>query len=109
MALVRLLRGGQVTLPAEVRQRLKLAQGDYLEAEVVEDGVSLKPVSDVEREKALKQMFGARGPRPATPEQAKKSPEAQGREVRRCGANILMAVLDNTTAIPTESSTLPGS
>lgn len=52
MALVRLLRGGQVTLPADVRQKLKLAQGDYLEAEVVENGVLLKPVSVVEREKA---------------------------------------------------------
>ena len=51
MALVRLLRGGQVTLPADVRQKLKLAQGDYLEAEVVENGVLLKPVSVVEREK----------------------------------------------------------
>jgi AbrB family looped-hinge helix DNA binding protein len=45
MALVRLLRGGQVTLPAEVRQKLKLAQGDYLEAEVVDNGVLLRPVS----------------------------------------------------------------
>jgi AbrB family looped-hinge helix DNA binding protein len=52
MGLVKLLRGGQVTLPAEVRQKLKLAQGDYLEAEVVENGVLLKPVSVVEREKA---------------------------------------------------------
>jgi AbrB family looped-hinge helix DNA binding protein len=48
MALVRLLRGGQVTLPAEVRQKLKLAQGDYLEAEVVDNGVLLKRVSRVE-------------------------------------------------------------
>jgi AbrB family looped-hinge helix DNA binding protein len=36
MTLIRLLRGGQVTLPAEVRQRLRLVQGDYLEAEVVD-------------------------------------------------------------------------
>ena len=52
MTLVRVLRGGQVTLPAEVRQKLKLAKGDYLEAEVVERGVLLKPVSVVEREQA---------------------------------------------------------
>jgi AbrB family looped-hinge helix DNA binding protein len=52
MALVRLLRGGQVTLPADLRQKLKLAQGDYLEAEMVENGVLLKPVSVVERERA---------------------------------------------------------
>jgi AbrB family looped-hinge helix DNA binding protein len=57
MALVRLLRGGQVTLPAEVRQKLKLAQGDYLEAEVVETGVLLKPVSVVERERAWDELM----------------------------------------------------
>jgi AbrB family looped-hinge helix DNA binding protein len=57
--LVRLLRGGQVTLPAEVRQKLKLAQGDYLEAEVVENGVLLKPVSDVAREKAWRRVLEA--------------------------------------------------
>jgi AbrB family looped-hinge helix DNA binding protein len=60
MTLVRVLRGGQVTLPAAVRERLKLTQGDYLEAEVVENGVLLKPVSDVERKRAwdeLKQII----------------------------------------------------
>jgi AbrB family looped-hinge helix DNA binding protein len=81
MTLVRLLRGGQVTLPAEVRQKLKLAQGDYLEAEVVEDGVLLKPVSDVERQQALGQMFAAKARVRPTPEQAKKSPEEQEREI----------------------------
>lgn len=81
MALVRLLRGGQVTLPAEVRQRLKLAQGDYLEAEVVANGVLLKPVSDVERQQALEQMLAAKGRVRPTPEQAGKSPEEQEREI----------------------------
>jgi AbrB family looped-hinge helix DNA binding protein len=57
MALVRLLRGGQITLPANVRQKLKLAQGDYLEAEVVESGVLLKPVSVVERERAWNDLM----------------------------------------------------
>jgi AbrB family looped-hinge helix DNA binding protein len=59
MALVRLLRGGQVTLPAELRQKLKLAQGDYLEAEMVENGVLLKPVSVVERERAWQRVLEA--------------------------------------------------
>ena len=45
MARVRLLRDGQVTLPAAFRQKLKLAEGDYLDAELVEDGVLLRPVS----------------------------------------------------------------
>jgi AbrB family looped-hinge helix DNA binding protein len=38
MARVRLLRDGQVTLPAAFRQKLELADGDYLDAELVEDG-----------------------------------------------------------------------
>ena len=59
MALVSVLRGGQVTLPAEVRQKLKLARGDYLEVEVVEHGLLLKPVSDVEREKAWRRVLDA--------------------------------------------------
>ena len=59
MTLVRVLRGGQVTLPAEVRQKLKLAKGDYLEAEVVERGVLLKPVSVVERELAWQRVLEA--------------------------------------------------
>jgi AbrB family looped-hinge helix DNA binding protein len=81
MTLVRLLRGGQVTLPAKVREELKLAHGDYLEAEVVEDGILLKPVSDVERQQALEQMLAAKARvRPAS-EQAKKSPEEQEREI----------------------------
>lgn len=57
MALVRLLRGGQVTLPAALRDKLKLAKGDYLEAEVVENGVLLRPVSVVEREQAWDELM----------------------------------------------------
>jgi AbrB family looped-hinge helix DNA binding protein len=81
MALVRLLRGGQVTLPAEVRRKLKLVRGDYLEAEVVGNGVLLRPASDTERQQALEQMFTAKARVRPTPEQAKKSPETQEREI----------------------------
>lgn len=57
MALVRVLRGGQVTLPAALRRKLKLAEGDYLEAEVIESGLLLKRVSDVERERAWDELM----------------------------------------------------
>lgn len=56
MALVKVLRAGQVTLPANVRAQLRVKQGDYLEAEVVEGGLLLKPVSMVEREKAWQRI-----------------------------------------------------
>ena len=70
MALVRLLRGGQVTLPAELRQKLQVKEGDYLEAEVVENGMLLKPVAFVSREQAWKGIREAQqsvryiGPKP---------------------------------------------
>jgi AbrB family looped-hinge helix DNA binding protein len=54
-----MLRGGQVTLPAEIRQKLRLAQGDYLEAEVVENGVLLKPAAQAERETAWQRVVEA--------------------------------------------------
>jgi AbrB family looped-hinge helix DNA binding protein len=57
MTRVRLLRGGKVTLPAAVRRKLELTQGDYLEAELVDDGVLLRPVSDIEREQAWAELI----------------------------------------------------
>lgn len=59
MALLKVLRAGQVTLPAEFRRKLKLSEGDYLEAEVTDEGVLLRPVSVVERKKAWEQVFKA--------------------------------------------------
>ena len=56
MALLKLLRSGQVTLPAELRQKLRLREGDYLEAEVVEGGLFLKPVAVVDRDKAWNEL-----------------------------------------------------
>ena len=81
MALVRLLRGGQVTLPAELRQKLQVKEGDYLEAEVVENGMLLKPVAFVSREQAWKAIREAQqsvryiGPEP------RPSPEDEEEQV----------------------------
>jgi AbrB family looped-hinge helix DNA binding protein len=57
MSLVRVLRGGQVTLPAETRKALKLSEGDYLEAEVREGALVLKPVADRERGAAWEKLL----------------------------------------------------
>lgn len=58
MSLMRVRAASQLTLPADVRKALKIKEGDYLEAEIVEDGVLLKPVSVVarahQRKEALK-------------------------------------------------------
>jgi AbrB family looped-hinge helix DNA binding protein len=56
MALVRMLRGGQVTLPAEARKALKISEGDYLDLEVTDGRVTLKPVSVIDRAEADRQL-----------------------------------------------------
>jgi AbrB family looped-hinge helix DNA binding protein len=57
MTRVRLLRGGQVTLPAAMREQLRVKEGDYLEAEMVEGGMLLKPISAEEREQAWDELI----------------------------------------------------
>jgi AbrB family looped-hinge helix DNA binding protein len=56
MALVRVRRAAQITLPAEVRQKLKVKEGDYLDAQVVGSSVVLKPVTVLERETAWEKL-----------------------------------------------------
>jgi AbrB family looped-hinge helix DNA binding protein len=56
MALVRLKKAAQITLPVELRKRFHLEEGDYLEAEAVEDGILLKPVSVMDREEARRAL-----------------------------------------------------
>src|SRR4030095_5137466 len=48
MALLKILRSSQITLPSELRRQFGLAEGDYLEAQAVKEGILLKPVSVVE-------------------------------------------------------------
>jgi AbrB family looped-hinge helix DNA binding protein len=52
MALLKILRSSQITLPAELRRQFGLAEGDYLEAQAVKDGILLKPVNVIDRQKA---------------------------------------------------------
>src|SRR5260370_29684772 len=56
MALMRVRRLAQLTVPAEVRRALNVQEGDYLEAKIVKDGVLLKPVAMVERKRAWKRI-----------------------------------------------------
>lgn len=43
MALIKVIRHGQITLPAKIRESLHLQEGDYLEAEVENGRIVLKP------------------------------------------------------------------
>jgi AbrB family looped-hinge helix DNA binding protein len=56
MALMRVRRLAQLTLPADVRRALNVQEGDYLEAKIVKDGVLLKPVTVVERKRAWRKI-----------------------------------------------------
>lgn len=55
MALVKLRRAAQLTLPREIRDAARLKEGDYLEASVTEAGILLTPVSVGKREMSAEQ------------------------------------------------------
>ncbi len=61
MSLLKVKRFAQVTLPPELRKRFHLAEGDYLEAEAVEQGILLKPVTVVERKQAWERLVSGAG------------------------------------------------
>lgn len=45
MALVKVRRAAQITLPREIRDAVHLEEGDYLEAQLTDEGILLRPVS----------------------------------------------------------------
>jgi AbrB family looped-hinge helix DNA binding protein len=56
MALIKLRRFAQLTLPSEVRKHFYLTEGDYLEVQSTKSGILLKPVSVVDRAAAWKDV-----------------------------------------------------
>jgi AbrB family looped-hinge helix DNA binding protein len=83
MALVRVKRAGQVTLPTELRKQFHLEEGDYLEAEAVENGILFKPVSVVERQKAWERVREVLDRVHAKLPRSDKSPQEQEEEITR--------------------------
>ena len=79
MSLLKLRKFAQVTLPADLRKKFNLTEGDFLEAEAVEKGILLKPVTVVEREKAWNQVFqsmeNVKDRKPKPKQSAKKKEE----------------------------------
>ena len=59
MALVKLRRSARITLPAALRHAYGLQEGDLLEAEAVEGGILLKPVSGHGQEHARRRLLAA--------------------------------------------------
>ena len=56
MALVKVRRAAQITLPAAIRKPLEIAEGDYLEAEVIKGNLVLRPVSAARRREAWRKI-----------------------------------------------------
>ncbi len=54
MPVIKILRNGQLTLPAKFRETLELKQGDLLNAGLEEDKIILKPVTTIERKRVKK-------------------------------------------------------
>jgi AbrB family looped-hinge helix DNA binding protein len=81
MSLVKVRRAAQITLPAEVRDALRVGEGDYLEAELVEGGVMFRPVAIVSREQAWRDVEDATASVRPSAEQAAKPLEEQEREI----------------------------
>ena len=52
MRLIKLRSGDQITLPGAVRRALGVREGDYLEAEVIDQGVLLRPAAGQARASA---------------------------------------------------------
>ena len=52
MTIIRIDERAQITPPAGLRKALKVGTGDYLEADVVEGGLMLKPVALLDRKTA---------------------------------------------------------
>ena len=78
MALMRVRWMAQLTLPAEVRRALNIQEGDFLEATIVKEGVLLKPVAMVERERAWQRIADLKSRvRDLKPDQSKGDTETE--------------------------------
>ena len=52
MAILQVRRHSQITLPAKIRNELKLQEGDYLEAEVKDGVITLIPKELIDKDQA---------------------------------------------------------
>ena len=56
MPLVKVIRHGQITLPAELREKLDIDEGDYLEAKLEGRTIVLHPKVLLDRDDAVKAL-----------------------------------------------------
>jgi len=104
MWLVRLKQAAQITLPIELRKRFHLEEGDCLEAEAVEDGILLKPVSVMDREDTRRELRALLDRVHAKLPLARKRRESRKRTLHASSKNCaekmpLRVVLDSTVLV----------
>jgi len=56
MSFVKVLRGGQITMPKELREVLEIKEGDILEVQMEKNKVVLKPKVLVDRNQAWRKL-----------------------------------------------------
>lgn len=83
MALLKLRHKAQVTIPADLRRKFNLQEGDYLEAEATDNGILLKPVSVVERHLTWKERRAAMGTVQDMAPEPGQSPKEQEEQIAR--------------------------
>jgi AbrB family looped-hinge helix DNA binding protein len=83
MALLKLRHKAQITLPADLRRQFDLKEGDYLEAEAVENGILLKPVSVMERKQAWNEIREAMAAVEDSAPDPAQTPQEQEEEIAR--------------------------
>ena len=81
MALLRILRAGQVTLPADLRKQFNLTENDYVEAQAIKEGILLKPMVVVEREKTWEKVMAATQKVKDKKPDPKQTPQEQEEEI----------------------------
>ena len=57
MPLVKVIRNGQITIPEEFRNSLKIKDGDLLEVERSGFGLVIKPKAVLDKDEAIQQFF----------------------------------------------------
>lgn len=81
MALVKIKKFAQITLPTSLRKKYNLLEGDYIEVEDIGHGLLLKPVAVVEKDKAWQEIFKASKKVQDTQPTQNQSPEEQEKEI----------------------------
>jgi AbrB family looped-hinge helix DNA binding protein len=92
VSLVRIGQSAEISLPHGVREALKVSEGDYLEVELVEGGVLLKPLAVIDQRAARERMaallqsdrYIGEGPEPGEDELMRMAVD-DVRAVRRTG------------------------